>query len=243
MANTIQELVRPGDRLDLVFESEKLSNDDSIDNTQYYITKVFDISEDEDLIEAFMPMEKTKLILLPVGAVYDATFYCKKGMYGCRLKVTRRFKQENLFVVEFEPLDDLKKQQRREFFRFDCVIGMNTRQLTEDEQEAFLENKNLNLLNPPDGKSVIVDISGGGMRFISADHYDVGSLVYCRFMINIGDAPKAFGACLKVIATKPVVNNKNNTEYRGSFEGMSSGDRDKIIKFIFDEERKARQRK
>ena len=239
MSNEIQKLVKPGNRVELQ-QVKRLASDD--EDNPVYVTKVYDISEDEDKIETFMPMDKTKLILLPVGAIYEASFYCDKGIYGCRLQVEKRYKDNTLFVVGFDQITELEKQQRREFYRFDCVIGMNTRVLSDDESKDYLESADLSLFETPQDKSVIVDLSGGGLRFVSAEKYEKGNLVYCRFMISNNGKASAFPCVMKVLGTKPVANNPKNTEYRGCFVELGKNDRDKLIKFIFEEERKSRQR-
>ena len=239
MSNELTELVRPGIRVDLRAEPESMSTTEK-EELKYYITKVFDI-DDDDNIEVLMPMEKTKLILLPAGSEFDATFYAKKGMYGCKVRVKERYKQNNIFILVLEMLTDLEKQQRREFFRFDCVIGMNTRQTTDEEAKSFSENKQFLLLPEPEGKSVIVDISGGGMRFISADKYTAGHLIHCKFILVYRDKPVKFEVMLQLLYTQPVANNPQNTEYRGQFFEIGNNERETIIKFIFDEQRKKRQ--
>ena len=241
MSNYVSDLVRPGDRLELVLINDKIFKTTSDEEKKVYVTKVLDISEDDDMVQALMPIEKTKLILLPEGARYEASFFCKKGIYGCIVKVIKRYKSNNLFLVDLEPLSELKKQQRREFYRLDCVIGMNTRQLTDKEVKEYRDRRDASLLASPEDKSVIVDISGGGLRFVSAEHYEVGKCIYCRFVISSNETERTMGVIMKLLATKPVVNNPKNTEYRGNFYELNNVDRELIIKYIFEEQRKLRQ--
>lgn len=233
--SNFSDFARPGDRIDLEPVSTRLTNEEE---KKIYVTKIFDIDDLEDTVEAFMPMEQTKLQLLPVGAEYEASIYCKKGIYACKLRVNNRYKQNALFVVVFDVLTDLKKQQRRQYFRLDCIIGMNTNQLSEEESEEYMKAKRTGFLPNPEGKSVIVDISGGGLRFITSEHYDVGSNIHCRFLITVNDTPQVFNCILNVIATKPVANNPKNREFRGAFVEMSNVEREQLIKFIFEEQRK-----
>lgn len=242
MSLNLSDVVRAGDRVDLQTESAKLGNDIQED-LKYYSTRVHDLSDEyEDEIELLMPMEQTKLILIPVDAEFLVSFYAQKGIYGCKMRVKERYKQEGLFVLVMEQLTELEKQQRREYYRFDCVIGMNTRQLTDDEMASFNENPQFIMLPPPEGKSVIVDLSGGGMRFISADKYEPGHLIHCVFRLPVKEQIKRFETMLMLIATKPVPNNPNNTQYRGQFVELNSATREDIIKFIFEEQRKSRKK-
>jgi len=61
-----------------------------------YLSQVYDILS-EDRIEIIMPTEKTKIVLLPVGAEYDLHFYSTNGVYQCRARVVDRGKRNNVF--------------------------------------------------------------------------------------------------------------------------------------------------
>lgn len=237
--NDIETTISPGDRVDLQEIFTSLSDADK--EGKFYITKVLDINEDGN-IEVLMPMEKMKLVLLTIDMEYEAYFYCKKGIYTCKVVVTERYKESNLIVAVLKAVSDLKKQQRREYYRYSCVIGMNTIQLSEIEAEAYEEKKNYSVLPNPIGKSVIVDISGGGLRFVSSEKYDTGSLVHCKYMLTVKEETKVYSAVARILTSYPVVNNPNTTEYRGQFVYMPETDREDIIRYIFEEERKVRQR-
>ena len=236
MSLNIEDIVLPGERVDLVPYGARMDADPD----KFYITKVFDFSED-GFIELHMPMESTKLILLPVGAEFEATFYAKKGMYGCRLKVEGRYKQDALFILSMEQVTELEKQQRREFYRFDCVVGMNSVMLNADEVEQYDKTGQTMLLPEPAGKCVIVDLSGGGMRFITSETYEDGRILRLKFIITVKDETRIVDVLFKIIAHRPAPNNPKNTEYRGSFYNITRNDQDDIIKYIFDSERKSRQ--
>lgn len=240
MSIDIYDLLRPGERIDLEPAATSLRNPED-EERKSYITKIYDINDDGD-IEAFMPMEKTKLLLLPVGSIYTASFFTRRGIYGCDVKIKERYKKDALFILVLEQLTEFEKQQRREYYRYDCVIGMNTRELTNNEYEEFQSNRQFILLPDPSGKSVIVDISGGGMRFVSADKYTDGSILHCIFILSINGESRRFETMFRIIASQPVANNKNNTEYRGEFIGLSNVDRDYIVKYIFEQQRINRQK-
>lgn len=238
MSLDIESIVRPGERVDLVPLGASLTSDPD----KFFVSKVYDFSEDGK-IELHMPMEGTKIVLLPVGAEYEATFYAKKGMYGCKVRVDARYKQDSLFILSLEQLTELEKQQRREFYRFDCVIGMNAGPLVKAEIESFEKTGQTMLLPEPEGKCVIVDISGGGIRFISAEHYEIGHFLRLKFILTVREEPRLFDLVFQLIATKPAPNNPKNTEYRGSFYQINRVDQDDIIRFIFEQERLHRQKK
>ncbi|MBP5608864.1 MAG: flagellar brake domain-containing protein [Lachnospiraceae bacterium] len=231
----VYDIVRPGDRVDI----EATVADDKSDDRRYYITKVYDVGETGE-VEVIMPMEKTRIVVLSVGAVYDMYFYAGKGIYACSAEVVSRRNENGVAVAVMALNTELRRHQRREYFRYDCVIGMNARALS-DEETTFYEKygKLMNDQQPMD-KGVIVDLSGGGMRFVCAQDYKQGGLVHCRFMLNIRNKMNTYDEVVRILFADELANNQTSREYRGQFMKMESGEREEIIRFIFEEERKMR---
>lgn len=233
----IEEIVGLGDRVDL----EEIDDDSLEDEKKFYITKVYDINEDGQL-EVLMPMEKLKTVLLSQDSRFQMYVYAKRGIYTCEVTVAERYKTDTVIVAVLDFDTELKKQQRREFYRFDCIIGMNTRALSKDEEILYLDKHDTRTFQEPSDKSVAVDISGGGLRFVSNAKYENGCLIYCRFILSIKNEAKTYDVVIRLLAKVPASNNPKNTEYRGQFVHIANDDREDIIKFIFDEERKSRKR-
>lgn len=234
------EVLKPGERVDLEMILPT-GEEESEEEKKYYITKIYDIP-DEDHVDVLMPMEKTKLLLLEVDTEFQVYFYGRKGIYTCAARVEERYKEEQFVVASLELTSELKKQQRREYYRYSCVIGMNTKQLTGEEAEQYEMTKNSDLFGQPEDKSVIVDISGGGIRFVTPMVYEKGKLVYCRFLLKVGDQQKTYSCVVKILSSQPVGNNTKNTEYRGEFRYLDDRERESIIHYIFEEERRMRRR-
>lgn len=217
-------------------------NGEEIAEKDYYISKVYDIRED-GMVEILMPMEKAKMILLSVDEEYQVYFYANKGIFTGTARVAERYRDENVTVAVLEMISTLKKQQRREYYRYCCMIGMTSRKLGLEEATDYEENHRLLSGEEPDGKCVIVDISGGGMRFVSPEKYERGNLIHCRFMIKVKDENRIYNVVMRILDCRDMGNGTKNVEYRGQFIAMGNYERESIIKFIFEEERKLRQRK
>ncbi|MDE6530119.1 MAG: flagellar brake domain-containing protein [Lachnospiraceae bacterium] len=234
------EVLKPGERVDLEM-IPAFDEAESEEEKKYYITKIYDIP-DEDHVDVLMPMEKTKLMLLEVDTEFQLFFYGRKGIFACEARVSERYREEQFVVASLELTSGLKKQQRREYYRYSCVIGMNTRQLTDEEAERFEMTKDSNLFDLPEDKSVIVDISGGGIRFVTPVAYEKGKLVYCRFLLRNGDQQRTYSCVVKILNGQPVGNHTKNVEYRGEFRYLDDREREAIIHFIFEEERRMRRK-
>lgn len=198
----------------------------------------------EDTIEIKMPIEKTKLILLPVDAEFDMVFYGASGLYQCSARITDRYKSNNVYLLQMDLTTNLRKYQRREFFRLDCALEMYTRLLGEDEVKAIESRQPYTLAKGlPLKQSVVVDISGGGMRFLSVERYEAGSMLYCSYHLTNGDEHRKFEVISKVLRVSEAPNRPGTYEHRVQYYDLDPEVREDIIRYIFEEERRNRQRK
>lgn len=198
----------------------------------------------EDTIEVKMPMEKSKLILLPVDAEFDMVFYGASGLYQCLARITDRYKSNNVYLLQMELTSNLRKYQRREFYRLKCALEMYSRTLDENELKLIEGRLPYTLTKGlPLKKSVVVDISGGGLRFLSVDRYEPGSMLYCSYHLTNGSEHKKFDVICKVISSVELENRPGTYEHRVQYFDLDPEVREEIIKYIFEEERRNRQKK
>ena len=92
--------------------------------------------------------------------------------------------------------------------------------------------------NLPLKDSVVVDISGGGLRFVADYAYEVDSLIMCKYRLLIGKEEKEYNLVGKVLAVKELENRPGSFEHRIQYLNMDTEEREEIIKYIFDEERR-----
>lgn len=238
MANLLAKYIVPGCRVDL--QAMDRSNKKRGGGGRSYQSKVLDILSG-DRLEISMPMVKSKLILLPVDSEYDMYFYSDSGLYQCYARVVDRYKNDKFYVLVLDLLSNLRKQQRRAYYRFSCALEMGSRTLREEEEAALagLGDKELLLLPLPLQSSTIVDISGGGLRFVADYAYEVHSLILCSFNLLIGDDYKEYNLIGKVLSVIELENRNGTFEHRIQFVKVDAAEREEIIKYIFDEERRA----
>lgn len=235
MGIILSKYIVPGSRIELQKTRRYRSKDD--EENKVYASQVVDIISD-DRIEIAMPMEKTKLILLPVDVEYDLYFFTPNGLYQCYARVVDRYKNNNRFSLLLDLTSNLRKYQRREYYRFSCALEMNSRPLQEEEVQAFEKNDVVLTPELPLQRSVIVDISGGGLRFVAEYAYEVDSLILCKYVLWIDGENKEYNLCGKVLSVKKVDNRPGFFEHRVQYVNMDKDNREEIIKYIFNEERK-----
>lgn len=236
----LSKYIVPGNKIEIQ-ALEQARDIEEKEQKKGYQSQVLDILS-EDRFEIAMPMEKSKLILLPVGAEYDLYIYTPAGVYQCYANVIDRYKSDNRYILLMELASNLRKFQRREYFRLSCALDMNVRPLEKEEVEAVEKNSNALVPGLPLKRSVIVDISGGGIRFVGDYAYEPESLVYCKYNLAVGGASKEYTLVAKVLMVRELEDKPGTYEHRAQYINIDTSDREEIIKFIFEQERKRRKR-
>lgn len=234
----LSDILRPGDKVELQ-SIKHVRNDDDPAGKRVYFSQVHEVQSD-DHIEILMPLEKTKLILLSVDAEYDLYFYTSSGLYQCFARIVDRYKSDNIYILMLELTSSLRKNQRREFYRFGCALEMNIRYLTEQEcmqKQTYILDDLL-----PYQKCIVVDISGGGLRFVSRQKYEEGSLVACKFLLLTDKGAKEYSPVGRVLSTKESASKSDVYEHRVQYVSIGVEEREEIIRYIFQEERKQRRK-
>ena len=177
---TVAELIRPGDKADIIPVREPGKSEVE---GKLYKSKVFDVKENGNL-EMSMPTERGRLVVLSLGTRMEIVFYTKNGLYRSVGQIRERYKSANLYIMEVELKTQPEKFQRREYYRFPCVMDFQYYTITKEEArfesaEALLihlreqedeDGKNPNREREYAGK--IVDLSGGGTRFRTPKELD-----------------------------------------------------------------------
>ncbi|MCM1126696.1 MAG: flagellar brake protein [Lachnospiraceae bacterium] len=236
----LSKYVIPGNKIEMQ-AVERAKYIDDTEKKKVYQTKVCDIIS-EDQLEIYMPMEKSKLILLPVGAEYDMYFYTQAGLYQCFANVIDRYKTDNQFILLMELTSNLRKFQRREYYRLSCALEMNSRPLEKEEVEVVERGNSFLVPGLPLKRSVIVDISGGGIRFIGNYAYEPDSLVCCKYNLVVDGNAKEYTLVAKVLMVRELEDRPGVYEHRAQYINIDTSEREEIIRFIFEEERKHRKR-
>ncbi len=237
----LEQYVSLGQRVELESVTRVIADGEPQQLKKVYSSKVYDILSQERL-EILMPYEQRKLVLLPVDSEYTMYFYVENGIFECSARIVDRYKTSNTFILVVELLTPLRKYQRREYYRYNCALALETRPLDEEECQLkdmpLMEFRQDLLLE----KCVIVDISGGGLRFMARQRYDVGTLLYCKYSLVGKEDAKTYEVVGKVLHTMPVEKRPGCFEHRIQYQNIDNRKREEIIRYIFEQERKNRKK-
>ncbi len=240
-------VLRLGDKVDMRSVDAINRAEKSGEKVPVLPTQVIDIKSDNSVTVA-MPYEMGRLILLDLRESYEMVFYTDAGLYRVIAMVTNRHKEDNMFSATLTFQTSLVKYQRREYFRLQCVIGIQfyvipdelVKKRTENEIFALIEN------NPElactEKSAVVVDLSGGGVRFISTDRIEEDTYLAIKIPIMNETTNELYMLPGRVILCHEVNNAPGRFETRFEFIIHTQKIRDTIIKYIFEEDRKVRQR-
>lgn len=231
-----------GDKLELEKIETHLSANHG-NGPQVYVSQVLDEGEFDSVCVA-MPIHEGKMIPLNVGQEFMATFYTKSGLLRCRVEVTGRYKKGTLFLLDITPKTALKKMQRREYFRYECRTQIDYR-IVGDEEKQLMDSGNA--YNTDEWrlewkKAVMLDLSGGGIRFVSDGKAENDSLLQVRFDITLGEDVEVVYLFAKILRIERNQNNSTLYNYHIKFWRMDHGMREKIIRYIFEQQRKNRSK-
>lgn len=208
-----------------------------------YKSQVLDLYEGNKL-QIAMPIEGYKVLLLPIGGKYEASFYSNGSIYTALIQVTDRYKKRNQYVLDIMLASALKKYQRREFYRLEHAMDIFYRYMLPEEMEMEPEEL-IESMDREDllfSKAVSLDISGGGMRFVTEKKMHRGDGLIIKFEIEYDGKKKEILTPARVIFSQSTLIQKNKIEQRIEFVHLNNRQREQIIRFIFEKERSNRKK-
>jgi c-di-GMP-binding flagellar brake protein YcgR len=244
----LTELTKLGDKIDIqLIQQLEMQGRGELDNPlRTYKSSVFDFISDREL-EIAMPTENGRMVLFQTGLRCRLLFYTKKGLYTCDATVQKRYKKENFFVLAMRQTSNPVKFQRREFFRIDCMIDMKYIRVTEEVAKINSTEHLFMELQKPEyigeyRKAVTLDLSGGGLRFSANENIEEGSLIVTELRLTNAMMDQSYFLVTKVILCEPAAKGSEKYNVRGQFIFKNLRDRENIVRFVFDEERRIRRK-
>jgi c-di-GMP-binding flagellar brake protein YcgR len=230
----IEKYISVGEKVEL-YPLERATKGQN-EYSKCYLTRINEILS-EDRIEILMPMMQSRIVLLAGGIPYTMVIYTPKGLYQCKVQVVDRYRTGNIIMAVVELTTAIKKYQRREYYRYPCAMPLVTRRLEEREKKDLIWDERL-----PGTAGLVVDIGGGGVRFITIEDYELEELIICCFDLEVRGQNKKMQVLGKVLSKKKVPDEEQKQEFRVQFTNITPAEREEIIQYIFEEERKQRRK-
>lgn len=246
---TVKELL-PGHKVDIhiLQEAKRKEGDDEITT---YVSSVFDTTPTGEVL-INMPTNAGKVVVLPMDLRYEFIFNCNGPMYKAEGEVTGRAKKESFYLLRVKLTTELTKFQRRQYYRLETMmpliyIGIDEETAlkeTIDEVNDAVKDAAGDVGFVSRGIGTIMDISGGGIRFINDSPLEDTHYFLLNFQFE-SEADNSTKKYMSVVAKKVASDYKrlaNKYEHRTKFLFKDEKDRELLIKYIFDEERRLRKK-
>lgn len=210
------------------------NSDENNNDMKQYVSSVLDING-EEFLHIGMPLENGLMVPLQREDNYRVCIYTKRGLYQCYGLVVDRYQEGVVHVAILRIRSGLVRQQRRQFYRLEKLMDIQCGQfIDEADSEEPLDYEWEN--------AIMTDISGGGARFNSDCRFDVGSLVLLKLVLPLQVGHQEFILKAKVISSQMILNRIGWYETRVEFSQIDLSQREAVIRYIFEEERKQRRR-
>ena len=108
--------------------------------------------------------------------------------------------------------------------------------------KKMYKNHAINSKNMSTVKSVILDISGGGIRFSLSTPLEEGTYFMAQFSLALEECTQHFNIVCKVINCTQSLDYADRYFARSKFIFDRMTEREKIVRFVFEEERRIRRR-
>lgn len=212
-----------------------------------YLSQIFDIRDDETLV-LYIPMDKRKLIALSTKLRYDFMFSTDKGFLLSHGNITSLYKQGNFYLMDAVLTSPLERFQRREYFRLDCSIEASCLPLGDDKLDPlqigdidkYISENIPDYIRPE--KGVILNISGGGALFVTAGDLKGNEFVLLRMELNEDDKRQDRLEIIGRILDCRQIPENGKFRYRIMFVFKNQRFRERIIQYVFDEQRRQRKK-
>lgn len=200
-----------------------------------------------------MPIYEGRVIPLEVGDVYELCFFTGSGLYQCTGRITKRYIEDRIHMMDVFLITELQKFQRRRFYRLDCLFQIRYRVLSEVEQLLRRRMKEDNFETEEDRRicegalekipkkwedGSASDLSGGGIRFQCSKEWKKGTKFEVMLPLSFqkGIVPVTFD--MSVVSCSRYGESLTVYEVRGEFENVTDSERETVIRYVFEEQRR-----
>ena len=217
-----------------------------LNNNQSLTLKAFVYEVTSDLrIVLSNPIHEGNLYPLEKSYTYYFRFYIENsGMFLFKGILIDRIKYDNLPSMLIQLESDIKRVQRRKFYRVNFMSDghfIEYKQLTDDEKNAIRER--MLKKYKTDAEFIVdeyteikipfstLDLSGGGIRVVTSQSYEMGDFLEGEFKIS--DSYVKFKGEITRIDKKDV----NRYEVGIKFLELDANTQSKIVAYVFEVER------
>lgn len=201
-------------------------HDESGNKTVPILVSQYEAILPDEAMEILSPILEGRIYPVHRGTHMDVIYEKDGDLFKFVAVAMERRLAGNIHILRIRPVSEEETIQRRYFYRFDCI---------RDIQYRFFTDR----ATPPEDrgdfeKGITKDISGGGLCVCSNKKPEYGCFVEADLMLN--EKIRFIGRVVRVINVHD--RGKFNYDIGVEFVEIANMSRERIIVFIFDEQRK-----
>ena len=194
-----------------------------------YKSTIQDINYEKENMLIAIPVTEGMYLTLNAEDVIDQIFYDKKGnVFKYNTKIIKRVSDNKIPFYETTFPYNIQKIQRRDYVRVNTAESIEYK-LEEKSGKNEKDEK-------PYEKGILLDLSGGGMRFKANKEMSHGNIINANVKYE-NEKLEVKGKVVRVEKT-----DDKKYIYGIAFMGISNSAREKIIRLVFTIMRKQRER-
>lgn len=211
----INKFFNEGDRINLLLMN-------GYDNHQY-VSKIESINSDET-IDVLIPISKNRIIYIKNEAFLKVITAKEGAIYEFKAQVVNKLFGK-IPLLRLSKVSEITKIQRRNYYRLKIINKIKVRKVINLKEKQFDEFF----------AGSLVDISGGGVAISTSKELELNDLIETNMDLNSQNIC-TFGT----IVRKDLREDGSNSPfvYGVKFEKITEHDRNIIMRFIFEEQRK-----
>jgi len=187
--------------------------------------------EQDGSICVMTPIYEGKYLMVHIGVRMKIYTIIKNEYFIFTAKLTKRQTKGNFQVFILLVENELEKIQRRQFFRLDCNLKVKYREVTIEGDKILPKTRFI--------ESLTRDISGNGLCIASNDIINEQTILECELDIK-QKCITFIGTVVRLIKKETESNFKFGIGIE--FTKIQNKDREMIVGFIFEEQRKLRKK-
>jgi len=232
--NDLLNLIKIRDQLTIVVKKD----DEMIDLKSSFI----EVDQKEKSFKIYNPIYKNRVYGLVLDKIYKFRYVDdKSGIYSFDGRIIKRIKEKQIMIIAVKFEGNVKKSQRRSFYRMDLVKRVIIKlPMDESIDDAIKLEKHKNQVQFFPREILLKDISGGGFGFLTDDNYTSGDVFMAEMNLDGTDVQ----VICKVVRKSMNVTDKIKYKYSigVEFKCLDTNTRRKIINFIFNKQRELRKK-
>lgn len=210
----INKYISDGDKINLLVQNNY--------EKHQYVSKVDHINED-GTVDVLIPISKNQIVFIKVDTIIKVIVSKEGAIFEFRAQVI-----DKLFgtipLLRLLLVSEIHKIQRRNYYRLKALENIKVRKIIDLKEKQFDEYF----------EAAMVDISGGGLAFNSKVELEVKAAVELSLKLN-GNALNIIGTIVRVDLDE---SKARKYSYGVNFEKITEIERNIIMKYIFEEQRK-----